>query len=117
MVHRKDPEAVRLNGSRPPWIERPIASRKCAPRSASETCHDPWSSERELKVEVRSACGDLRAVRIAVTSLRVARITAHKVGDKDALKAGTTNHPAEQIARAVTAKRDARAIAAEAPGR
>src|SRR6266851_161148 len=100
-----------------PRIEGPVASGERHPGNASEARHDARANECEFKVEMRSARRDFGAIGIAIAPPRIARITAHQVGYKDACDARPMNHQAEQIARVVTAKWDSRAIAAEAPGR
>src|SRR5579883_600349 len=60
---------------------------------------------------------DLRARRIAIAPALIAGIAAHQVGDEETADARLRDHAPQEIARAITAERDARAVAAQAPRR
>jgi hypothetical protein len=56
-------------------------------------------------------------MRVPISAAVVAGTTAYQVGDKDPAQAALANHPAQQIARTVSAEGDAGAIAAQASRR
>ncbi len=113
MIQRKDVQLAHINDLRLAGIERPMAPCKFAPRDAPETGDYAWTHQRHLELEMGSACSDFIGVRIAITPLRILRITPHQIGDEDAFDSCLLNHRVQQVARPITAERNACAIAAE----
>jgi hypothetical protein len=113
MVHRKDTESAFFYNLRLERNKSMISPGHLCPGDAPEARDDQRLDQGQFSREMGSAGRDLVTIGIAIAAARVARITSHQVGDKDAVESGASYHQAQQLTGAIAAEWSSRTIAAE----
>ena len=98
MIHRKDAFASNYLRLRPARVEGRIAPGQLTPCDTPKTCDDARPHELKLGLQMSAAVGDFFSARVAISSLRVTRITSHEVRDEDAAQSRAMDHAMQQVA-------------------